>query len=80
MARFSWKINRGRHFSATTYTLRKDGVEYAMVQSMGSEKWFAYSMTSGHFFNSCGSPTSLEEAKKYAKDQIVEFLKSQGEA
>lgn len=69
--RFAWSRNRqtGRHLGPTTYTLRRGGVDYAMVQE-DAKGWFAYGFGAGPRFNTHAAPTTLEAAKADALARV----------
>ena len=68
MARFTWSKNLTRAFSAESFSLKKNGVIYAIVQKRTGGGYFAYSGSgSAETFNTHSRPAmTLHEAKDYA--------------
>jgi hypothetical protein len=80
MARFTWSKNLARTFSAESFSLKKNGVIYAIVQKRTGGGYFAYSGSgSAITFNTHHLPAmTLHEAKDYALKAVKGAKKQEG--
>ncbi|HAU76314.1 MAG TPA: hypothetical protein DCW88_12525 [Agrobacterium sp.] len=80
MARLVWSKNLTRVFSAESFSLKKAGVIYAVVQKRTGGGYFAYSGSgSAITFNTHHLPAmTLHEAKDYALKAVKGAEKHEG--
>lgn len=80
MARFTWSKNLTRVFSAESFSLKKAGVIYAIVQRRSGGGYFAYSGSGSETtFNTHHLPAmTLHEAKDYALKAVRASVKQEG--
>lgn len=75
MAKFAWSKNLQGFFSAESYSLKKDGVTYAIVQARSDGGYFAYSgQGCSATFNTHHLPAMTLDA---AKSHAVKAVKAQ---
>lgn len=80
MARFVWSKNLTRFSSAESYSLKKSGITYAIVQGRTDGGYFAYSgQGCATTFNSHHLPAmTLHEAKDHALKVVKASFKQEG--
>lgn len=80
MSRFTWSRSKptGCIMLPETYTLRRGGVSYAIIQK-GPSGWFGYGIGDGPRYNTHAEQTTMEAAKADAIARVRAALKERAE-